>query len=673
MPSPFLPPTAAFPAWRLLGASLLSLLGLVGCSTAPTSHTQAQVDTHAASCTLPSAHALAAQAPRLATPVAGSAQAPEAASGYRPGLRPLQTQHYAIATSTPLATQAGCAVLRAGGTAVDAAVAVQAVLGLVEPQSSGLGGGAFLLYFHAATGQVYAYDGRETAPAAATAYDLLRQDPDDPHSPPPVPDVRRSGRSIGVPGVVRMLELAHQAHGHQPWATLLQPAQQLARDGFAIPPRMAQALAQHASALQLDANARALFLQADGRPHPEGTLLRNPAYAATLQALATQGADALYHGPLAQALVDKAQQRVGDDAARSPITPSRMTLADLAAYRALERPPLCRTYRSRYRICTMPPPSSGGVAVLQTLGILENFDLASVPPHTPTDEGGVPAARAVHWISEAERLAYADRDLYLADTDFVPLPGRGLHALLDPSYLQARAAHIQPARSLGQAQPGQLLDSGWLHAADSDTPEHGTAHFSIVDAYGNAVAMTSSVEASLGSLHMVGGFVLSNQLTDFAAQPTDAHGLPRANRLQPGKRPRSSMAPVLVLDLHAPRPEAQLYLATGSPGGGAIIQYVVKTLVATLDWGLDAQQSASLMNFGAFNHPSTLLDGSHPHAATAALADTLRHWGHQVDARAQTSGMATLLRQAASPTGAPRWQAGVDPRRDGLALGGALR
>ena len=245
MPSPFLPPTAAFPAWRLLGASLLSLLGLVGCSTAPTSHTQAQVDTHATSCTLPSAHALAAQAPRLATPVAGSAQAPEAASGYRPGLRPLQAQHYAIATSTPLATQAGCAVLRAGGTAVDAAVAVQAVLGLVEPQSSGLGGGAFLLYFHAATGQVYAYDGRETAPAAATAYDLLRQDPDDPHSPPPVPDVRRSGRSIGVPGVVRMLELAHQAHGSQPWATLLQPAQQLARDGFAIPPRMAQALAQH--------------------------------------------------------------------------------------------------------------------------------------------------------------------------------------------------------------------------------------------------------------------------------------------------------------------------------------------------------------------------------------------------------------------------------------------
>ena len=594
----------------------------------------------------------------------GDPAAPEQASGYRLGYKAKYSSKYMVVANTPLATKAGCDVLKAGGSAADAAVAVQAVLGLVEPQSSTVAGSAFMLYYDAATKKVQAYDGRETAPAAANGYYLVRQDQADPDSPTPVPSARRSGRSIGVPGVMRMLELAHGDHGKLKWNQLFDEGIELAEKGFQVPQRLASAIAGNAASLALDANAMQIYFNADGTPRAALSVMTNAPYAVTLKALADGGADALHKGPIAADIIAKAHQSVGDDAAQTPITPSLMTLDDLANYQAKRRDPVCTTYRSAYYVCSMSPPSSGGIAITQALGILGNFDLSAYKPDNPSNEGGIPSVMGVHLVSEAERLAYADRDKYVADTDFVPLPGQGVSSMLDPAYLKSRAALIDPDHSMGTAQAGVFDIKSARQAVDS-TVEHGTTHFSIVDAYGNVLSMTTTVESSMGSFHMVDGFLLTNQLTDFSAQPQDGDGNPVANRVEAGKRPRSTMAPTLVFK--GTGPGGEFLMATGSPGGGAIIQYVFKTVVGALDWGLDAQLATSINDFGASNSPTTNVDGSNTTQDLTALIDGLKAKGHTVSSSAQSSGISTIMR--VNQGGAAKLEGGVDPRREGIVLG----
>ncbi|WP_241386397.1 gamma-glutamyltransferase [Rhodococcus sp. CH91] len=603
------------------------------------------------------------------TPLAGTSRPPESgdrdistnpevATGYRSGMTAVTTSSYAVSTANPVSTEAACEVLREGGTAADALVAAQMVLGLVEPQSSGIGGGAFLVYYDAASGQVRAYDGRETAPMSATE-NYLRWISDTERTEPR-PDARASGRSIGVPGVVRMLEKVHGEHGRSDWSELFGPAIDLADDGVVISDRMAQSIADSAAQLALDDEARAYFLRPDGSPRSAGETLTNPAMAKTLSAIATGGADAFYSGDIAQGIVDA----TGTDSGGR--TPGTMTLDDLAAYEAKERTPLCTPYRE-YEICGMPTPSSGGTAVAATLGILENFDLAALPPTEVDADGGVPDAEAVHLIAEAERLAYADRDKYVADADFVPLPGGSLDTLVNPGYLSERAGLIDPGKSMGEAEPG---DFGPVPLGmPPQSPEHGTSHISVADSYGNVASMTTTVESAFGSFHMVDGFLLNNQLTDFAAEPVDEEGLPVANRVEPGKRPRSSMAPTLVFERSPEGERGSVYMVVGSPGGSVIIQFVVQTLVGTLDWGLDPQQAVSAVSFGAANTPVTGIGGEHPavdgadDGANDPLVRQLREKGHEVSVAPRSSGLSALVR------GDGGWIGGADPRREGAVMG----
>lgn len=588
---------------------------------------------------------------------------PEVATGYRRDMTAVYTRTYSVATANPLATRAACRVLRDGGTAADALVAAQAVLGLVEPQASGLGGGGFLVYFDARSGAVQAYDGRETAPAAANE-NYLRWVSDTDRTEPK-PDTRASGRSIGVPGIVRLLEHAHHEHGRTPWPKLFEPAVTLADDGFDVSPRLAAAIADAAPQLKIDPDAAAYFLDHEGNGKPAGTRVTNPAYAKTLGAIASDGARAFYTGPIAHDIIAAATDPSDGR------TPSLMTPEDLANYSVKEREPLCTPYRGR-QVCGMPPPSSGGIAVAATLGTLEHFPLAE---HRPVDidrNGGRPDVLGVHLITEAERMAYADRDRYVADTDFVPLPGGGPDTLLNGPYLASRAAQISPQRSMGIARPG---DFGGPGEPGPPTPEHGTSQVSVVDSDGNAASLTTTVESAFGSYHMVDGFLLNNQLTDFAADPVGPDGVPVANRVEGGKRPRSTMAPTLVFDAPPPgRPGlGPLYAVLGSPGGSVIIQYVVKTLVGMMDWGLDPQQAAAMVDFGATNSPITSVGGEHPDISTAGppglpgehdpLVRGLRALGHQVDLADQSSGLSVLQR------GQTGWVGGADPRREGAVMG----
>lgn len=627
------------------------------------------VDTNASSCSLLNSSGTPVT---VGSGLAGDPAAPEAASDYRLGYKAKNSNSYMVVANTPLAVKAGCEVLKAGGTAADAAIAVQAVLGLVEPQSSTIAGSAFMMYYDARTKKITAYDGRETAPAAATNYYLVRQNQADASSPAPVPNARRSGRSIGVPGVMRMMEMAHKEHGRLKWNGLFDEGIKLATNGYVIPRRMGDAIGSNANNLRLDANAVAAFFNPDGTPKKAGETTKNLPYADTLKALASQGANALHTGPIAEAIVAKVAQSVGDDTARTPITPGLMTMADLAGYQAKKRDPACITYRAYY-VCSMAPPSSGGIAVAQTLGILENFTLSGYGPTNPENEGGVPSVMGVHLVSEAERLAYADRDKYVADTDYIPLPGNGMSTMLDKNYLKSRAALINTATSMRTAQPGDL---GSVPLGRDTTTEAGTTHFSIVDSYGNVASVTSTVESSMGSFHMTGGFLLTNQLTDFSANPVDSTNTLVANRIAPGKRPRSTMAPTLVF---RGADTNDFMMATGSPGGGTIIQYVVKTVVGALDWGLDAQQATSLVDFGAANSATTNVDGSNarttanPNATLdlTGLVSGLQAMGHTVNAGAQSSGISTVMRVQKDG----KWvlQGGVDPRREGIVLGdGAL-
>jgi gamma-glutamyltranspeptidase/glutathione hydrolase len=580
-------------------------------------------------------------------------------------------RHYMVVSANPLASNAGCEVLRGGGSAADAAVAVQMVLGLVEPQSSGIGGGAFVVHYDAATKTVQTYDGRETAPAAATENYLRWISASEPTTP--LPDARRSGRSIGTPGTVRMLALLHAEHGRQAWAGLFEPAMQLARDGFFVSGRMADAIAAARTDLLRDAQAVAYFLNPDLSPRARGSRIRNPAYAHTLGLIARDGADAFYGGAVAQDIVQEIGRMQAGPDAPGPLTPGATTLADLAAYRALRREPVCTAYRA-HTVCGMGPPSSGAIAVAQTLGVLEHFDLQVHAPTPPLRHGGKPSVMGVHLVSEAQRLAFADRNQYVADTDFVPLPGLGLRSLLDAGYLRQRAGLIRREASMGVAQPGRFAPAA--QSGRSAQEGQGTSHVSIVDAQGNAVAMTTTIESSMGSFRFVRGFLLNNELTDFSAQPADADG-PIANRVQAGKRPRSSMAPTLVFTQATDGSIERLRMVTGSPGGANIIQFVTRTLVGVLDWGLDAQQATAQLNFGAGNTPTTGLGGEHPtldardDGTHDALVTGLRALGHGVSVAAQSSGVATILRVRVA--GQDRLQGGADPRREGLVLGDGAR
>jgi len=571
----------------------------------------------------------------------GSAtQAPETATGFTP--KPgWSAEHFMVAAANPLATDAGYQVLKAGGSAIDAAIAVQMVLGLVEPQSSGIGGGLFLL--HADGPQVQAYDGRETAPAAATP-DLFMKD----GMPMERMEALVGGRSVGTPGVLRALELAHREHGKRPWKSLFAPAIALADKGFAISPRLAAMLRDDgAKALRNDPSAAAYFYGADGTAKSAGTILRNPDYAAVLRDVAERGPIAFYEGPVARDIVAKVRGHAGN--------PGLLSEADLAGYRAKVRAPLCFEHQAA-RLCGMPPPSSGPMAIAQMLGMLASRNLSVMAP-VEASFGPEPSADAVHMLSEAGRLAYADRGRYVADPDFVALPGGNTDALLNPQYLAQRGALIGD-RSMGLATPGVPIAPA-IRQGDDRSPElPSTSHVSVVDGQGRAVAMTTTIENGFGAQIMVRGFLLNNELTDFSFVPSE-NGAPVANRVEGGKRPRSSMAPMLVFD----RASGQLTMSLGSPGGSAIINYVVKVLVGTLDWGLDVQQAISLPNFGSRNGPTELEEGR----ASSALIDELKARGHKVSVINQTSGLQGIQRTIKD--GKSGWFGGADPRREGVVMG----
>lgn len=531
-----------------------------------------------------------------------------------------------VAAANPMAVDAGLNVLKAGGSAVDAAVAVQAVLGLVEPQSSGLGGGAFMTYYDAKTRKVTAYNGRETAPAGAT--------PDMFYGPngKPLPKGQAivTGRSAGVPGAIAMLYMAQHDHGKLAWSSLFGDAEHLAADGFPVPRRMAEAASSRApQASQPDAVA--YFTKPDGTKVKPGDIMKNAAYADTLRKLAAQGPKAILEGPIAQAIVDRLHQ--GD-------MPGTMTLKDLAGYKPKASPAVCRPYRN-YVVC-VPPAPSGGPAVLEGLGILQRTDIAA---HKNDTEGW-------YLFSQASRLMYADRDRYYGDPDFVSVPMEGL---LDPAYLAQRAKLIDPAKAGPPPQAGNPKGAG-VRGPDHTREPGGTTHFVIVDKNGNAVSMTTTVESIFGDGRMVAGFFLNNQLTDFSFEPKDNDGAPAANAVAGGKRPRSSMAPAIVLDR-----QGRLVEAVGSPGGPSILAFNLKALVATLDWKFPMQPALALPNLIAAGN----FYASEPAKYPPGVVDGLAAKGVKLQGGpfGEGSGLHGI---EVTPNGL---RGGADPRREGVAKG----
>lgn len=538
--------------------------------------------------------------------------------------RPVAASDWMVAVANPLAAEAGARVLRAGGSAADAMVAVQAVLGLVEPQSSGLGGGAFLVWYDAATGAVTTLDGRETAPLSATPRLFL----DDKGEPLGFFEAVVGGRSVGVPGTPALLEAAHRRWGRANWAGLFGDAITLAEEGFAVSPRLAASVARDAERLASHPATAAYFLP-DGAPLAEGAVLRNPEYADMLRRIAGDGAGAFYTGEIAADIVR---------AVRGASNPGRLSALDMAIYEVKERAPVCVAYRGA-DVCGMGPPSSGALTVGQILGVLEGHDLP-----------GPDSADAWRLIGDAGRLAFADRGLYMADSDFVPVPVRGL---VDPAYLAERGALLDGDDALPEVAPGQpVFDHGWNYAPGRDMAQPATSHISIVDGYGNALSMTTTIENAFGSRVMVRGFLLNNELTDFSFRSHDG-GRPVANAVAPGKRPRSSMAPTIVLR------DGRPVLVVGSPGGSRIIGYVAKTIIAHLDWGMDVQQAVALPHlvnrFGTYD----VEEGT----GAADLADALAALGYEVDMRELNSGLHAI---SIGPEGL---RGGADPRREGVALG----
>ncbi|OOQ43100.1 gamma-glutamyltransferase [Pseudomonas fluorescens] len=572
--------------------------------------------------------------------------APESASGFRTDLKTQHADKYMAAAANPLAAEAGREMLRRGGSAIDAAIAMQAVLTLVEPQSSGIGGGALIVLWDGKA--VRTYDGRETAPAGATEKLFLQAN----GQPMGFTQAQIGGRSVGTPGVLRALELAHQKHGRLPWAQLFEPAIQLAEQGFAISPRLHRLIAADSS-MPRSPEMMAYFRNADGSPKAVGTNLKNPALAAVFKRIAHEGPDALYKGPVAEEIAAKVQ---GHD------NPGSLSLTDLANYQAKERAPLCTDYK-RWQVCGMPPPSSGGIAVAQILGTLQALEtrdkrlaLAPLQPVKTTAPAGIePDPQAVHLISEAERLAYADRAQYLADTDFVPVPVKGL---VDPAYLASRAALIGE-RSMGTAKHGTPPGIRVAYAPDRSPLRISTSQVVAVDDAGGAVSMTTTIESAFGSHIMVQGFMLNNEMTDFSFIPEE-NGQKVANRVEPGKRPRSSMAPTLIFD----RQSGEFLATVGSPGGSQIIEYVAKSTIGLLDWNLDAQAAINLPNFGSRNGPTELEQGQFSPTLIQALKDK----GHSVSEIDMTSGTQAIVR-VKDAQGKASLTGGADPRREGQALG----
>jgi gamma-glutamyltranspeptidase/glutathione hydrolase len=580
--------------------------------------------------------ALGLLAPILAPGLAAAQQASDQIAPERPTAKlvagvapkaPVKSKTWMVAAANPLATKAGADVLARGGTAIDAMVAVQLVLGLVEPQSSGLGGGAFLVYWDAAAKKLTTIDARETAPAEATPKLFL----DDKGQPLGFYAAVIGGRSVGVPGTPKLIDVVHQRWGKLPWAELFQPAIALARDGFQVSPRLAGAIADAKERLAGEPSSAAYFLPG-GVPLAAGTTLRNPAYADTLSALAAGRSAAYYKGPIADAIVA---------AVRGAKNAGTMRAADLEAYKVIERPPVCVPYRG-HDVCGMGPPSSGAVAVGQILGLSEPFDLKTLGPDDP---------QSWRIIGDASRLAFADRERYLGDSDFVPMPLKGLVAR---TYLDKRSALLRTDRSLATVEAGEPeWDHARLDRADGEALElPSTSHISIVDAAGNALSMTTTIENGFGSQLFVNGFLLNNELTDFSFR-TQRNGVPVANRVEPGKRPRSSMSPTIVLREGTPR------LIVGSPGGSQIIGYVAQALIAHLDWGMDVQAAVSLPHILNRFGPMEIEAGTQ----AAALVPDLQALGFKTEVKELNSGLQAI---AITPAGL---EGGADPRREGIAIG----
>ena len=550
-----------------------------------------------------------------------------------PASAPISAQviakHEMIAAANPLAAAAGLQMMKQGGSAVDAAIATQMVLNLVEPESSGIGGGAFMLLYDPRSGKTTSFDGRESAPASAIPTMFLGAD----GQPRAKRDAIPGGLSVGVPGVVAMLEMAHRKYGRLPWARLFEPAITLAENGFPAGKKFANTIARTPQTAAMP-DIKRTFYHPDGTPIKEGEIVRNPELAASLRAIARGGAKAFYRGAIAQAIVDAVQH--------APQNQGGMTLADLANYRAQERDPVCGGYR-QYHICSMGPPSSGGIAVLQILGELQRFPVSQLQPGTLSN---------AHLFAEASRLAYADRAQYLGDPAFVHVPVAGL---IDKTYIASRAALIDPARDMGTAMAGTPPDEKHARYAPQVSPVlHGTSHMTIVDDSGDVVAMTTSVEFIFGAEIMAKGFILDNTLTDFSFQPV-RDGLPVANAPAPGKLPLSAMSPTIVFDK-----AGRFLLSVGSPGGPAIIDYVAQTLSAILDGKMSPKDAIAMPRELNMNGTTLLENGP----GVDKLAAGLTAMGHTVQVPGQEgSGLHGIMRVKDGYIGA------ADPRRDGIAVG----
>ena len=532
-------------------------------------------------------------------------------------------QKFMVTSAHPLATQAGYDVLAAGGSAADAAVAVQVMLGLVEPQSSGLGGGAFLLYFDKESGELTTYDAREKAPMAADGAYFL----DENGEPVDFIEAVIGGRSAGVPGTPKLLEKLHADHGTTDWATLLQPAIEAAEEGFEVSQRMADAVAD-TEGLDRFVEAAEYFLP-NGEPIGQGTLLKNPDYAETLRLFAKEGSAPFYTGEIAQDIVAALQTN---------INPGMLTMEDFAAYEVAMRDPVCTDYRG-FEVCGMGPPSSGALTVGQILELLEPFDLAEMGD----------GVEARHLFTQASRLAFADRGLYMADSDFVDMP----QGLLDEGYLLERSKLINPDADMGVAEAGTPpWDEAMRLSPDTDRPKHGTSHFVIVDSAGDMISATTTIESGFGNRVMTRGFLLNNELTDFSFTP-EAEGAPVANRVEPGKRPRSSMAPTIVLEDGAP------VLLTGSPGGANIIDYTALSIIAMLDWDMDPQDAIDLPHVTNLNGGTRVEEGE----GAQEMSDGLIALGHEVTVANLNSGLHVIQITENGLVGA------ADKRREGVAMG----
>lgn len=564
---------------------------------------------------------------------------PESESGYeeKPGW---SAESFAVAAANPLATDAGYQVLKAGGNAIDAAIAVQMVLNLVEPQSSGIGGGAFLMTYDG--GEVRAYDGRETAPQAVNS-ELFLQDGE----PLEFNQAVVSGLSVGVPGTLRMLEKAHAEQGELAWAELFTPAITLAEEGFAVSNRLHTSLAND-EFLRQDRLASQFYYDAQGEPIAVGETLKNPALAEVLRRVAAQGSAAFYEGDVAADIVERVQNH--------PERPGALAVEDLSGYEALNREPLCTPWQ-QWEVCGFPPPSSGHLTVMQILGMLDQQPLLEAPL-----DNGASSSGWLHQFLEASRLAFADRGRYIADPDFVEAPGGDWSTMLAPDYLEKRSELIDEMSMGENAEPGNPGELAVSWASQPEQPEYGTSHISIVDDEGNAVAMTTTIEQAFGSrilsdggTGLAGGFLLNNELTDFSFVP-EVDGEPVANRVEPGKRPRSSMSPTLVFDQES----GELVASLGSPGGAAIIHYTARTLVALRDWGLSAQEALNLPHAITLGGDVYVEEGRFPEATM----DALRERGHTVSERELTSGLQAIMRlNDGSLFG------GADPRREGVVMG----